>query len=265
MSWLRRHRAPWGEEIWNKIDDAVHGTARHFMAARHVADFNGPKGWDFTAVRLGGSDQASIDGLSTRARVSIPQTTILAEIECDFKVSLRSIEMWERGEPSFDTTTAEEAARELAHAEDHLAFYGGAGSTGFLSSSESPRIGIGDWSSASQLVSDVLNAVAKLDASGIPGPYTLVLDEAHYYTYLASGAPGYPSARHLKPVIGSVVRSQVIRGGALFSCRGDDFVLTVGGDVAVGYRHHDGEYAQVYAIETVAAQTLTPGAVCILE
>ncbi len=37
-----------------------------------------------------------------------------------------------------------------------------------------------------------------------------------------------------------VNRSNVIRdAGAVFSRRGDDFLITVGGDLSVGYRGHD--------------------------
>jgi uncharacterized linocin/CFP29 family protein len=53
-------------------------------------------------------------------------------------------------------------------------------------------------------------------------------------------------------------------GGALFSMRGGDFILTVGGDLAVGYRSHDRDSLHLFCIETLAPQTLDPGAVCVL-
>ncbi len=264
MSWLRRERAPWSDDVWNRIDEAVTGTARHFMAARHVADFDGPHGWEFVAVRLGTTSQSPLENASTRAQVATPQVVMLAEIQCSFYLPFSNLEVWERGGPAFDTGPAEEAAREVAHAEDQLAFYGGAGSTGFLSSSRSPRIAIGDWANPSQLVSDVLNGVAKLDAAGIAGPYTLVLDEAHYYTYHAAGVNGFPVAKQLKSVIHRVVRSQVIRGGGIFSTRGGDFIVTVGGDLSVGYVGYDSKNVQLFVIESLAAQLITPEAVCVL-
>ena len=54
-------------------------------------------------------------------------------------------------------------------------------------------------------------------------------------------------------------------GGAVFSMRAEDFILTVGGDLAVGYRSHDREAIHLFCIETIAAQTVTPEAVCLLD
>ena len=54
-------------------------------------------------------------------------------------------------------------------------------------------------------------------------------------------------------------------GGALFSMRGGDFILTVGGDLAVGYRSHDRDALHLFCVETIAPQTLEPEAVCVLE
>ena len=42
-------------------------------------------------------------------------------------------------------------------------------------------------------------------------------------------------------------------------------VLTVGGDLAVGYRLHDRDLVHLFCAETIAAQTVAPEAVCVLE
>ena len=78
---------------------------------------------------------------------------------------------------------------------------------------------------------------------------------------------GYDYARARKlltGVVAGVHRSAALNGGAVFSTRGGDFVLTVGGDLAAGYRAHDSAALHLFCVETVAAQTLTPEAVCIL-
>jgi uncharacterized linocin/CFP29 family protein len=62
-----------------------------------------------------------------------------------------------------------------------------------------------------------------------------------------------------------VVRSQVIRGGAVFSGRGGDFILTVGGDLAVGYVSRDDRNAHLYIVESIAPQLMSPEAVCLLK
>jgi uncharacterized linocin/CFP29 family protein len=71
---------------------------------------------------------------------------------------------------------------------------------------------------------------------------------------------------HTKSIVAEVHRSLVMHdGGALFSLRGGDFILTVGGDLAVGYRSHDRDALHLFCVETLAPQTLSPDAVCLLK
>jgi uncharacterized linocin/CFP29 family protein len=115
-------------------------------------------------------------------------------------------------------------------------------------------------------IADLVQAVETLDALAIPGPYEAVLSSARYYTYLqATTEAGYPASRTVQKILAAVHRSPVLRdGAALFSTRGGDFVITVGGDLATGYRWHDRESIHLVCAETLAAQTMTPEAVCLL-
>jgi uncharacterized linocin/CFP29 family protein len=117
------------------------------------------------------------------------------------------------------------------------------------------------------MLADLLRAVETLDERGVAGPYEAVLPTARYYAYLqAADESGYPTARQLRDVFAAVHRSPVISGaGAVFSTRGGDFVLTVGGDLAVGYRLHDRDQVHLFCAETIAAQTVAPEAACVLE
>ncbi len=263
MDVLRRDIAPLSGEIWKQIDEAVTGMARRTMAARRVATFGEPRGWNQVAVALG-----TVTPHKTReghAAVSLPDVVLLAEIRAAFTEPWATIEAVERGAPALDATAAEAAAREVALAEDRLAFYGEPGGKGFLTASESPRQLCGDWGKASQVVTDLLKAVERLDNTGIPGPYEAVLAPSRYYAYLRAADDGYPASRHLRDVLVGVHRSAVIKdAGALFSTRGGDFVLTVGGDLSVGYRAHDQAGVHLFCVETVAAQTVGPDAVCVL-
>src|SRR5262249_57823445 len=105
--------------------------------------------------------------------------------------------------------------------------------------------------------------VEKVDALGIAGPYELVLAPGRYFAYLRATNGGYPSERHLRDRVAAVHRAPTLReAGALFSTRGDDFVLTVGGDLSVGYRAHDRGGGHLFFVESGAPQTPTPQAVC---
>jgi uncharacterized linocin/CFP29 family protein len=92
-----------------------------------------------------------------------------------------------------------------------------------------------------------------------------VLAPARHHAYLRASDDGYPASRHLKETLAAVHRSAVIKDcGAVFSTRGGDLMLTVGGDLSVGYRAHDAEAVHLFCVETVAAQTVGADAVCVL-
>jgi uncharacterized linocin/CFP29 family protein len=202
-----------------------------------------------------------------QAVVCVPDVVLMLEVRVDFSLPWASIENFERGAPVLDTGSAETAARELALAEDRVVFYGDPAGTGFLTARKSPRVGAHDWTKHGQVLADLVKAVETLDAAGIPGPYEAVLPPARYYAYLqAVDDSGYPTARQLRDVLKAVHRSPVVReGGAVFSTRGGDFVISVGGDLATGYRLHDRDAVHLFCVETLAPQTVTAEAVCVLE
>ncbi len=265
MDVLRRESAQLADRVWSALDQAVATAARHVMAARRVATFDGPRGWDYFAAPLGTMTACRThDG---KASVCVPEVVLLAEIRAEFSLPWPAIEAFERGGPTLDTGLAETAAREVALAEDRVALFGDPVGTGFLASKESPRLRAADWARPEHVLGDLLKAVETLDKLGVPGPYEAILAPGRYYAYLrASEEGGYPTSRHLKEVLAGVHRCAVMAdGGALFATRGGDFVLTVGGDLAVGYRSHDREALHLFCVETVAPQTLDPQAVCLLE
>jgi len=265
MDYLRRYAAPLSDRVWHALDEAVVQAARHALAGRRVAKFDGPHGWEHVAARLGTTTPCrNVEG---QASVCLPDVVLLMELRVDFSLPWSGIEVFERGAPVLDTASADAAARELALAEDRIAFYGDPAGAGFLTFKESPHVEVHDWARPGVVVADLVKAVATLDADGIPGPYEAVLSPARYYAYLQSvDDSGYPAARQLRDVLGAVHRSPVMReAGAVFSTRGDDFVITVGGDLATGYRLHDRDAVHLFCVETVAPQTVTPEAVCRLD
>jgi uncharacterized linocin/CFP29 family protein len=266
MDTLRREAAPLSDRVWKEIDDAVGQAARHVLTARRVATFDGPYGWEhLVSSRLG-----TLTPCQTRegkATVCRPEVVLLAEVRAEFSVPWTAIEVFERGATRLDTRHAEDAAREVALAEDRLTLYGEPMGGGFLTSPESPRVRTGDWRTPGRMIADVLKAVEVLDSRGIAGPYEVVLSPARYFEYLqAEGDHGYPAPRQLKEVVGGVHRSLVVHdAGAVFSLRGGDFILSVGGDLSVGYRLHERDAVHLFCVETIGAQVVTPEAVCVLD
>jgi uncharacterized linocin/CFP29 family protein len=264
MDILRRESAQLSEQIWKQLDQAAITAARNVMTARRIATFDGPRGWDYIAAPLG--TMRACETREGKAVVCVPEVALLAQIRADFALPWSAVEAVERGGPALDTAPTEAAAREVGLAEDRLAYSGTPVGTGYLEDPDSPHMRLGDWADATQVLSDLIRAVELLDRLGIPGPYEAVLSPARYYAYLSAANRGYPVPRHAKGIIADVHRSLVLDdGGALFSMRGGDFILTVGGDLAVGYRSHDRDALHLFCVETLSPQTLDSEAVCILE
>jgi len=264
MDILRRDSAQLSDRVWKQLDEAAVIAARNVMTARRIAMFDGPRGWDYIATPLG--TMKACETREGKATVCVPEVALLAQIRADFALSWSAVEAFERGGPALDTAAAEAAAREVGLAEDRLAYSGHPVGMGFLEDPGSPRMRLGDWSDAARVITDVVRAVELLDRLAIPGPYEAVLSPGRYYAYLAATNHGYPVPRHTKAILAGVHRSLVLEdGGALFSMRGGDFIITVGGDLAVGYRSHDRDALHLFCVETLSPQTLDVEAVCILE
>jgi uncharacterized linocin/CFP29 family protein len=266
MDTLRRHAAPLSDRVWKEIDEAVAQAARHVLTARRVATFDGPHGWEqLVSSRLG--TMTPCQTREGKATVCRPEVVLLAEVRAEFSIPWAAIEVFERGATRLDTRHAEDAAREVGLAEDRLALYGEPMGGGFLTAPDSPRVRTGDWKAPGRMIGEVLKAVEILDTRGVGGPYELVLSPSRYFEYLqAEGDHGYPVARQLREVVSAVHRSLVLHhAGAVFSVRGGDFMLSVGGDLSVGYRLHDREAVHLFCVETIGAQVVTPEAVCVLD
>ena len=82
MDYLRRHTAPVSERIWHALDEAVAQAARHVLAARRIATFDGPHGWEYIAARLG--TMTPCGAPPGRAVVCVPNVVLLSEIADNF-------------------------------------------------------------------------------------------------------------------------------------------------------------------------------------
>ena len=267
MEWLRRSAPSLSEKVWKAIDETAATTFKQTLVARRIVDFDGPRGWTHVATQLGTFKPAEPPHPSSNVRLSLPDVMLLTEIRADFTISWAAIDIFERVGPTLQADTIEAAAREMALAEDRLVFFGNKYSPGLLTSKDTPRVALSDWSAPGRVVMDLLAAVQKLDKLGVKGPYEAVLSPEHYYSYLRQTGEGgaYPAAKQLGIVIEKVHNSPAVEGGVLFSTRGGDFLIIVGGDLTVGYRSHDDTKLHLFCVETIAAQLLTPHAVCLIR
>jgi uncharacterized linocin/CFP29 family protein len=197
-------------------------------------------------------------GVEQRRRLVRP----LTELRAPFALAREELDNVSRGSRDPDLKPLIEAARRLALAEDRLVFFGNgeAGGEGIVTAS--PHSPVSAGRGCCDFPRLVAEAMETLREAGIAGPYALALDPASY-TELARtvGEVGYPVIKHVAQLLdGPIVWAPALEHGVMLSMRGDDFELTVGRDISIGYLDHDRQTVQLYLEESLAFRVLTPEA-----
>jgi uncharacterized linocin/CFP29 family protein len=260
MNDLRRDLAPITGDAWEAIDDEARRTLTTYLAGRKLVDFNGPEGWTKAAVGTGRArrlDRSPGEGVEARVREVMP----LVELRVAFDLEREELDAIPRGTPNPDLGPVIDAARRLALAEDRIIFdgYEAAGIRGILG--QARKIAVGD---------DILRATSEaleaLREAGVGGPHAVALSP-RWYTELAKipGPGRYPLMEHLRRLVeGPVVWAPALAGGVVVSTRGDDFQLTVGRDISIGYLSHDAAKVRLYLEESLTFRVWTPEAAVAL-
>lgn len=259
MNDLARELAPISDEAWRAIEAEAKGTLETYLSARKVVDFDGPKGWPFSAVATGRArrlDKSPWDGVEARVRVVQP----LVELRTLFELDREEIDAIDRGAENPDYGPLNEAARRLALAEDRLVFEGyEAGGVKGLVTGAPRRVTAAGGDDILRAVSDALEVLRE---AGVGGPYALALGP-RWYTDLAKipGAGRYPLIEHVRRLIeGPIVWAPALAGGVVVSHRGEDFEMVVGRDLSIGYVAHDTTKVRLYFEESLTFRSITPEA-----
>jgi uncharacterized linocin/CFP29 family protein len=123
---LLRDIAPIPARAWEQIDDEARERLTPQLAARRIADFDGPGGWNRAAISLGRSERlagpAGTDpsAVHTRQRRVLP----LVEVRVPFTVDRREVEDADRGAPDLELTDLDRAAQAAARLENRAVFHG---------------------------------------------------------------------------------------------------------------------------------------------
>jgi uncharacterized linocin/CFP29 family protein len=119
---------------------------------------------------------------------------------------------------------------------------------------------------AKAFAGSVEQAILALQKSGIGGPYALVLGTAPYALLKVGDPQAYPLRKQVEALAtGGVHWSPALHGGMVLSRRGGDFEMTVGQDMAIGYKNHDKESVELFFTESFTFTVLEPAAVCELK
>lgn len=261
MNHLLRDLAPVTDRAWKAIDDEATRSLKHYLAARRLIDFDGPHGWEHSAVDLGRVlpiAKGPIDGVSAVRRSVLP----LVELRAPFFLPRSELAAADRGADDVDLDPVIAAGRAAALAEDGLVFHGYelGGIAGIIPSSPHPAVPIND--EYGRYPEHVARAVAVLRAADIDGPYAVALG-SRCFTGVTETTEhgGYSVFQHIREILGGpVVWAPAVDGAVVLSQRGGDFEITVGEDFSIGFAAADVDAVQLYIEESVAFRVNTPEA-----
>jgi uncharacterized linocin/CFP29 family protein len=259
MNPLLRELAPIPAAAWDEIDGEAKRTLKAMLAARKLVDFEGPLGWQASAVNLGriASIGAPRKGVEARLREVLP----LVELRVPFAMARDDIDAIARGAKDANLDPVRAAAREAALAEDHAVFhgFGAARIGGIVEAAAAGRCGITQDYQA--YLGVVAEALQKLRDRGVGGPYAIALGPRCYTGLGKTLLGGFPVLEQLRQLVdGPIVSAPAVNGAVVLSTRGGDFELTIGQDFSIGYVDHDAQAVRLCLVESMTFRVLTPEA-----
>lgn len=265
MNNLHRKLAPISSAAWAQIDEEASRTLKRYLAARRVVDVSTPHGSSFAAVGTGYVEkiESPTEGVQAVRRLAQP----LVQLRVPFLLSREAIDSVERGSEDADWDPLKEAARVIAHAEDHAVFDGYAAATigGIRPGASNPAVKLP--TAAKDYPAAIASAVNTLRLAGVNGPYRLVLGTDAFTLANSGNEEGYPVLQHILRLIeGEIVWSPAIVGGVVVTTRGGDFALDLGEDLSIGYLSHNATHVELYLQESFTFRLLTTeAAVALIE
>jgi len=255
-SYLMRELAPFGPDMWAKIDEMVVRVVKGTLVCRRFTELVGPLGWGVeVAPKFGFAVQ---DGVAT---IQEAEYIPLTEIKKEFLLRAKQWAIADQTPFAFDLGAVAIAGTDLAKEEDKL-IVGGFRDQG---TSSGP---LGDWGMPSDPFSAIVKAEAGLLQGGYVAPYALVLSPALYARLAGLIKDGQ---RELEMV------EELVEGG-IFQCTAmpDDqamvlslgawnFDLVVGQDVVTAYTGNEGIDQKFRIFETLCLRIKRPGAICVLK
>lgn len=259
MNHLLRELAPLSNATWQQLDDEAKTRLTPALAARKLVDFSGPHGWQHSATNLGRVaplDSPPCAGVSGRQRRVLP----LVEVRASFELSMAEMHDADRGADDVDLGPLDEAAHQMAVAENIAVFEGWQGAfSGIADASPHDALALGE--TAGRYPQAVAGAVERLLQSGVGGPYGIALGSDQYRRVIEGTEHGYPLLRHLRDILeGPIVWAPGVTGAVVISQRGGDFIFDSGQDTSIGYERHDAESVSLYLQESFSFHVATPEA-----
>jgi uncharacterized linocin/CFP29 family protein len=265
MDYLNRHAAPFGEDVWERIDDAAVQAARDVLTTRRFLDVDGPYGVGLTSVEVGNDDYCRQPGPEEAAAV-MGRAISLPMLRKEFRLSIRRVAASrDMGQP-LNLSPVQAAAEAVAKREEEFVYYGQPDFQlpGLLTVEGRQHHEGGDWADVDRALEDVLAAVNALDVHGFRGPYALALAHTLYNGLFRRYAGTHMlQLEHLRRLCQHGVYKAPIEGGVLIDPRVGR--LVIGQDLLSGYARQDGVHYYLYLSESIVLMLEESRAVCTIR
>jgi len=266
--YLNRGDAPFGDGVWEAIDNAVVGAAKSQLAGRRLLHTIGPQGPGLKALPFGDSPVQgnAIEGVTTSSSCMIA----VAMIHSEFTLSVRDVAAYEQSGIPLDLNAAVKAAIALARQEDQIIFNGfpSIGAAGLLNMPGVRAIKLRPWNVVGDAVQDIISAVTELDTAGFLGPYALALTPKSYNhlfrLYPQSDTTELEHARQV--VTDSIIKAPALPGGGVLIDTSGPFAnIVLGQDMMTSFVGPAPARYQFAILESLALWVRVPEAICVLK
>jgi uncharacterized linocin/CFP29 family protein len=267
MNHLMRELAPITDDGWAAIDEEARTSVERFLSARRLVDFEGPRGWEYSAASSGRVQKKAATQPVPGVHMQVRKVTAAVELRIPFLVNRADLGQIDRGATDVDFDALDDAARKLAHAENQTVFEGAkaADLAGIVPSS--PYAAVALEGGFETYPRSIAWAVERLRENGIDGPYAVSLSPAEYTGVVeTTEGGGYPVFDHVRRILGGpIVWGPGTDHCIVVSLRGGDFVFESGQDISIGYSHHDEESVYLYFEESFTFRVNEPNAAIVLK
>lgn len=269
--YLGRDSAPFGEKVWELIDEAIVGAAKSQLTVRRFLEVEGPYGLGTKTVPTADlPTKLKVTAGGATASADAPGHLPLASVRSTFTVPQRDIAAFEETGVPFDTSPAALSAMACAALEDQLLLSGSTemDTQGLLNVKGALSQSLKSWKEVGRASGDLIAAVTRLDAAGIHGPYALALAPSLYNLLLRRHEQGdMVEIAHIREIVTrGVVKAPALKSGGVLVAAGDIFAtIVIGQDLMAGFLAPGDGAFQFSLSETVALRVKVPSAICVLK
>lgn len=260
MDILKKSIAPITDAAWKEITKETARILKINLTAREFVDIEGPTGLKQGGIstgRLNTPSNQSEEGINYGLRDILP----FVEIRKPFELDIWELDNANRGAKDTNLKPLGKAAKEMALFEENAIYSGfeAGGIKGLEKNAASKKTVLPE--DPNEFLKLMGAQKIEMQKDGIEGPYYLIVNGSMWQD-LINLSKGYPVLKQLQEIIeGRIILNYNNSNSFLVSARGEDFELTLGQDISIGYESHTTEKVQLYFTESFTFRVLSPEAV----